>query len=394
MKFAYLTTYDAKDCHNWSGTATHMARAFQRQGVDVHFVGNLGGTSHGLRLAKEFVYSRILGQRYLPERSPLHLKSCARIASRRLLRLDPDIVFSPGSLPVACLDTRVPVVFWTDATFAGMVDYYPTYTGLCRETVRNGNRMEQAALDRCALAVYSSEWAAKTALKRYRVAPEKVRVVPFGANLECSPSTAEVEEALRERPRATCRLLLIGVNETRKGTDIALQVAAELNARGLPAQLTLVGARPAGILPDYVHSTGYIDKGTPRGHAELVRLLARAHFLLGPSRADCTPIAFCEANAFGVPCLARDTGGVGSLIRNGVNGYLFGAAARAAAYADCIESLMRDNGRYRELARSAHECYRSRLNWDTAVCEVLRHIRELPTTRCRQAGCGCELRFG
>jgi glycosyltransferase involved in cell wall biosynthesis len=221
------------------------------------------------------------------------------------------------------------------------------------------------------------------------VAPEKVKVVPFGANLECDPSRAEVEAAIDLRPTKTCRLLFIGANATRKGADIAVQIAADLNAVGLPTRLTLVGGTPASEgLPEYVTCLGYIDKSVPKGHAELERVLASSHFLLGPSRADCTPIAFCEANAFGVPCLARDTGGISSVVRNGINGCLFDKDAPAREYSVRVLSIMRDRTLYRELALSSYEHYRTRLNWDVSIRTVLQHIQAIQTAGCRQAECG------
>jgi glycosyltransferase involved in cell wall biosynthesis len=378
MRIVYLTTYDALDQQNFSGAATFMARTFQKQGVDLHLVGDLRVPPQPLLIAKRLLYSRLLGRRYLIDRSPRRLRSLARAASRRLDSVDASVLLSPGSLPVACLETRYPVVFWTDATFAGMVDYYPNYTGLCRETVREGHRMEQAALDRCALAVYSSEWAAQTALQCYRAAPDKVKVVPFGANLHYAPSFDEVEAALELRPQNSCNLLFIGGSAHRKGADIAVQIAVELNRRGLQTELTLVGGSPGpDCLPHFVHWLGYIDKRTQAGYRQFERLLTGSHFLLGPSRADCTPIAFCEANAFGVPCLARDTGGVSSVIRDGVNGYMFASDAPVSEYSDRVLSLMRDRPRYRGLALSAHEHYQTRLNWDTSVGIVLRYIQAM-----------------
>lgn len=96
-----------------------------------------------------------------------------------------DVVFSPGTIPIAHLKTNYPIVFWADATFAGMIDFYPSFSNLCSRSIRDGNRMEQAALSKCSLAIYSSEWAAKTALDNYDVNPQKVKVVPFGANISC-----------------------------------------------------------------------------------------------------------------------------------------------------------------------------------------------------------------
>ena len=102
----------------------------------------------------------VFKKNYLRDREPLTLRSYAKQVERQLSRIKPDIVFSPGTKPIAYLRTDKPIIFWADATFDGMVDFYPEFTNLCDETMRNGRAMEQAALSNCRLAIYASEWAA------------------------------------------------------------------------------------------------------------------------------------------------------------------------------------------------------------------------------------------
>src|SRR6266849_969607 len=87
-------------------------------------------------------------------------------------------------------------------------------------------------------------------------------------------------------------------------------------------------------------------------------------FLLVPTRADCTPIVFCEANAFGLPVITTDTGGVAEVVRDGENGFLLPYSARGAAYADVIAKAYRDDQRYAELVSASRTAFENRLNWD------------------------------
>src|SRR5690606_921506 len=124
-----------------------------------------------------------------------------------------------------------------DATHANLFDFYPDYTNMCRRIIRDGHQIEQTAIDRASAVIFSSEWAAQSAVRDYRADPAKVHVVPFGANLENPPSTRDVNDAIRARPRQICKLLFIGVDWKRKGGETAIQVAAELNRIGLPTEL-------------------------------------------------------------------------------------------------------------------------------------------------------------
>lgn len=72
------------------------------------------------------------------------------------------------------LECAQPIVFWVDATFAGLRDFYPENNNLCQESIKNGNTM-QLALDRCNLAIYASHWAAQIAIDNYKINPNKVK---------------------------------------------------------------------------------------------------------------------------------------------------------------------------------------------------------------------------
>jgi len=113
-------------------------------------------------------------------------------------------------------------------------------------------------------------------------------------------------------------------------------------------------------------------------------LLRSAHFLLLPSRAECYGVVLAEACAFGVPVLASETGGIGTVVKDGVNGKTFPTtqdpavldrAEEAKQYADFIENTLNDD--YSTLALSAFEEYVGRLNWSRSaqrVTEILRDV--------------------
>jgi hypothetical protein len=59
-----------------------------------------------------------------------------------------------------------------------------------------------------------------------------------------------------------------------------------------------------------------------------------AHFLVLPTLADATPIVFSEAQAFGLPPISYDVGGVGGAISHGRTGLLLPPGAPAELFAE------------------------------------------------------------
>lgn len=377
MKIAYVTSYDASDVKQWSGLGYHIAGALRGAGLDLGEVGPLTTASSRLLTLKKLAYRGLGGRRHMINREPSVARGYASQITQRLDR-SVDVVFSPGSIPVSYLECRQPIAVWTDATFASVVDFYDVFTHLSAETIRNGNRLEKAALDKSRLVIYSSDWAARSAVEHYAIDAGKVAVVPFGANIDVTFSAEEIGALIDSRPTTLCKLLFLGVDWERKGGPIACEVARLLNEAGLPTTLTIVGCKPklAADYADCTHVVGPISKASAAGRERLRGLLAGSHFLILPSRADCTPVVFSEANAFAVPCLTSGVGGIPSIVLDGINGYRFPAKNEAAGYAARIESLMGRYPDYRELAISSYAQYRDRLNWTVAGAAVRRLLEE------------------
>ena len=369
-RLAYVTTYDARDVHAWSGLGHAIVECLIHAGFELDFVGlREREPTRLLTKAAKLAY-RVAGTRLMRDREPLVTRGYAAQADRRLRYVDHDIVFSPGTVPVGHLATSKPIVFWTDATFDGMVDYYESFTGLSRRTLRNGHALEQNALDRCHLALYSSEWAANSALELYRVDPRKVHVVPFGAIVSDPPSRDEVVAAIDGRDPGRCDLLFVGVEWDRKGGEIAVAAAEAMNRAGRPTELHVVGCVPPRRLPGFVRVHGFISNSAPSGRQRLAALYALAHFVIVPSKAEAYGLAFAEACCYGVPVLAADTGGVATIVRDGVNGHLLPPDPSGDAYAHIALGIMEDPNEYRRLALGAHREYETRLNWDAAGARV------------------------
>ena len=383
MKIAYVTRYNAKNIRSWSGLGYYIAECLEKQSISVEYIGSLKEKFGFVLKPKQYLYNYVLknlpNQRYLRDRDPIILKHYAQQVSSKLSKINTDIVFSPGTIPIAYLECKQPIVFWTDCTFSGMVDFYPEFSNLSQETIRNGHAVENSALNRCTLAIYSSEWAAQTAINDYQVSPEKVKVVPFGANIECHRNGSDIRTIVDSRPTNKCQLLFLGVNWYRKGGDIALEVAKELNKKGLNTELTVVGCLPEvdEPLPKFVKYMGFISKSTQEGQNKINKFLAESHFLILPSRAECYGIVFCEANSFGIPCLSTNVGGITTIIKDEVNGKTFSKSASIAEYSRYISDLFDDYSRYKELALSSFNEYQTRLNWSVSGQAVKKLLREV-----------------
>lgn len=121
MKIAYVTTYDSSDVSAWSGTGNYILRALQDVGLQTESIKNLNQRkiSRLLCRLKGAYYWRILKKSYMRDHEPTVLMNYSTQVEKLLASIHYDIVFSPGTIPIACLQTEKPIVFWTDASWAG-----------------------------------------------------------------------------------------------------------------------------------------------------------------------------------------------------------------------------------------------------------------------------------
>ena len=376
MRIAYVTIFDPSDIHAWSGLGVHILRSLRSSGLQTETIGKLRYQFDFIYKIKEVLYPRLLSKTYLMLWDPILLKVFARQVERALAATDYDMVFSIWTNPIAYLRTEKPIAFWGDGTFAGRMDFDPRYCNLCAETITSANRAEDLALGSCRLAIYSSEWAANTAIDNYGVDPAKVRVVPFGANINCSRTMQDIERIIQNKNSEVCRLLFVGVNWFQKGGDIALDAAKTLNERGVPTELHIVGCNPPGDLPGFVKPHGFVSKASEEGRRLLDDLYSQSHFLVLPTRADCTPVVFSEACSFGLPILTSNVGGIPTIVRDGKNGFVFPLDEDAKTYSETIRRLWSSKQEYAQLSLSSFQEYAERLNWGTSGRTVSALLRE------------------
>ncbi len=379
MKFAFTTTFDSSDVQNWSGTPFNMANAFAEQGIEVERMGNLKRQLPPYFKLKQFWKKMACGQRESPRFNTFVAKHYSQQIAKKLEKTNVDAIIAPLINPIAYLDCKQPIVLWTDALYASLLGFYGGFSSHAASSIKQGNNLTRECLTRCKLAIFSSDWAARTAIEIYGASKEKIKVVPFGANIQSNHTADDIRTFLKARSPNTLKLLFIGKHWERKGGDIVFNVTKALHAAGQRVELNFVGCHPPKDIeiPAYIKCHGFISKRTPEGVEKMIRLLHESHFLFVPSRAECFGIVFAEANAFGLPCLTSYVGGISTAVKDNINGMTFGLDASVDTYCHYIMNLMQDYDEYEKLALSSFHEYETRLNWKTAASSVIQLIREV-----------------
>jgi glycosyltransferase involved in cell wall biosynthesis len=308
-------------------------------------------------------YLLFFRKRWSYRHSILISRGYARHFSEKLKTKKFDYIIAPAaSCELAFLNSDVPIIYITDGTFAGCLNYHKSLSNLTKRSIKEGNLVEKFAIAKCRHLIVSSKWAANSALKDYQCAPEKLHVLPYGANFEKVPASSEINYSIP----STWKILFPAVYWEDKGGEIAWNAFKILTTKFSNIELTVLGCEP----PEYVNHPGvkkipFIDKNSPQGMEKLTVIFKQHHFMILPTRFDCTPIVINEASAFGIPCLVARTGGVEGHLEEGVNGFTIDYNDIGEGYATKIEEIIQSPNTYLSLAKSTRKAYEERLNWDS-----------------------------
>lgn len=373
ITIAYITVDDPNDRRTWSGINSFLLDELRRRVQHVVTVGPMR-PQPVLFLLRAFnqILWRVFGKRFNYRDSHLLARAYARIIRPRLAGVD--LIVAPAGLATtALLRTKVPIVYINDRCVAGALDYHRILSHLAGFSERESLALERKALNNASLAVYSSHWAADAARRAAPEAGEKVRVVPFGANLVNAPDAPDP----REFPPERLKLLMLGVNWVDKGGPIAYQALQHLELLGQPADLVVCGCDPPAELdhPGLVRE-GFLNKNIPADLDKLVHHLRTADLLILPTRFEAYGIVFCEAAAYGLPVFATRTGGIPTIVQEGRTGFLFDPAEDGVAYAERIMELVRDPALWRTMRTNARQRYEGTLTWEAYVTTLLKNVQE------------------
>lgn len=277
-----------------------------------------------------------------------------------------DVLFAPFcSEALYSLRTDKPIIYLSDATFNIMVDYY--FKGLSAYAIKQGNKVEQRAMDRSKAIIVSSQWAANSAINDYHQNPSKVHIVEFGANLDDKDIIEKTFDY-----NGHLHILFLGVDWKRKGGQIAVDACKWLNENGVLATLHIVGIKELDEsikkLP-YVDYVGFLNKNHPEQYNRLVAIIKQCHCMLLPTLAECSAIAFCESSANGLPVFSHLTGGVGNYVYNGINGYLLPLGSTGVDFGTKIKECL-ESGELKNMSKTAKNVYKEKLNWNVWANKV------------------------
>ncbi|MBC7861582.1 MAG: glycosyltransferase family 4 protein, partial [Bacteroidia bacterium] len=279
LKIAYITSSDPKDKRSWSGTAHYIWKALEKNVGDVELIGPAEPT-FTLFLAKIFqafsIY--ICRKRFDFRHSTMVAKAYGRIFSKRIADKHFDLIVAPAGVAyTSYLKTKVPVVLVLDRSLGNAFDYHSVLSNLWNFSREQSLKTDKTAMEKAALVIFSSEWAAEHARNNYRISSEKILVLPFGANLDEIPDEKTISY---EFPKDEVRILFPATYWENKGGEMVYNCLLELIKQKINAHVTVIGCvPPEKFSHQKMKVIPFLNKNEKEGAKELEDIFRNAHFL-------------------------------------------------------------------------------------------------------------------
>ncbi len=346
----------------WSYTAAALRAGFDSTGsriVDVEAQGPIWqkaaiAAAHLARPGSAWQYSAIECRRR------------DRAIARQVAKLRPDAVVGIAD---ADFISPVPTYLYQDMSVSLGVAYARgnggEHVNLLPASPGRLDRLASSGEERLrrATGVFAmSRWLADDLIDRCGVAPGRVLVTHAGLN--------SVPTRFRDLTRPVDgRLVFVGVDFHRKGGDAVVEAVGQLREAGHEVRLTVIGPRRwplPGPPPPGVDFRGSLPSN------EVAHLLADHDVFVMPSRFEAYGIAFVEALAAGLPCVARRACAMPELVEDGHTGRLV-AEANAEEVADAVLEIL-GNQRYHETVAEDRPRLLERHDWSAVAGRMVERI--------------------
>jgi glycosyltransferase involved in cell wall biosynthesis len=363
MKVGFASRFSPLDKRSWSGTTY-----YSHEQIKKYYETEIFQFKWTWRVREWLTMQKSMNRKFFKTQTAVEfLRSYSKYFSRQLekelVKRPVDLLFvSASSQMIAYLETDIPIIYMTDATFQQLQGYYAGFSNLPAYNIRQGMELDKKAFQRASHSMLASEWNRSSAINDYGIEPGKISVHPCGANLDNIPSADSISPTASK----TLRLLFLGVEWERKGGEIVLDSFRILQKHGLKVQLNIIGCVPPHDLSNdsNIKVIPFLDKNKDEDLRELDKIFRETDLLFLPTRAECAGVVFSEASAFAIPSITTDTGGVSTYVLNGVNGFALPFTAQADQYAQKIIEIYTDEMQLQELRKSSRTYYDEKLSWD------------------------------
>ncbi len=376
MKIAYITIHNPFDYKSWSGLNFNIYKCLKKSGNNVECIGPLNKLLKLVYIPKRFLFN-LFKIKFDVDRQIVISKNYSTQVQNKIYKKKYDIILTSDTTTVSYLKTEIPIILWLDTSFHSWYEHYYSNLKVSKKTYIEGNVCEQKAIDKSKKILVTSLWAKKEILKYYKCSSKKIKVLPFGSNLDQNVTFSKIKKKKFNFSQKKIQIASIGVDWDRKGFDRTIKICNLIRSKGLDLNLKLIGAIKKKKLPKWVQVFNFLDKNNKSSHRLISDILLKSDYHILMTKSEAYGVVFAEASSHGVFNIAPDIGGIGGVIKNGKNGKLFKKQSNNLEIANYIYKSYMDKKNYKNRVKNTKLFYEKYLDWKIIGKKFNKVIKEI-----------------
>jgi glycosyltransferase involved in cell wall biosynthesis len=362
MKIAYITINNPFNYRSWSGLNYNIFKCLKYSGNNIDCIGPLNRSMKLIYIPKRYIFN-LFKIKFDVDRQIVLSKEYSSQVQKKIFNKKYDLILTSDTTTVSYLKTETPIVLWLDTSFQSWYNHYYSNLKISKKSLREGNICEQNAINKSQRILVTSVWAKKEILKFYKCNPNKIKILPFGSNLEYNFSLSKILKTKFKSSKKVCEIVSIGVDWKRKGFDRTIKICKLLKSKGLNISLKLIGAKSSKNLPKWVKVYNFLDKNIKSTHKIISKILIKSDFHVLMTKSEAYGVVFVEASSNGVFNIAPDIGGIRGAIKNNINGKLFNVKSTNIEIANYIFKSYTNKKNLKKKIISSKLFYEKNLDW-------------------------------
>ncbi len=374
FNLAYITKEDSRNKKEWSGSSYNIYNCLLKTGHNVKRYGPYK-TIYEKILKLVEVFYKLFKIKFDPDRNKILSKYIARKIEKNIKNEKIDFIIVHDCPIISFVKTNIPIIIWTDLTFdLYEKTYFENYKNFHKNSLKSGHYLERLSLNKAKTIIYTTQYAKESAENKYNIDKNKIKVLPFGSDI--SPITKKQFLSIFKKDKKINKItkfVSVGVDWKRKNMDKSIEVIKQLNIKGCPSKLIIVGAKPPEnfYYPQFVEIIPFLSKTNKSEFRKLKKIYYNSDFFILLSKAEAFGLVLQEATSYALPLILNKVGGM-EFVSNKKYSILVDKELSAEKIAIKIMSLIKNPKKYKKFS---YNSYKSSFNksWDF-VSNKLIHI--------------------
>lgn len=361
-----------------SGTPTQAFAALQRSGLEMidlspetkpQQVNVLQKVQNRIKRVQNYVERHILNSSSQEYKRFLRMALARSLdAQQRINNSDVDVIVGICiSTVLSELNNDKPIIYASDTTARLINTSYDEWKNRSQGYHDACDEIEKKALHKCAYFLPAAECAQESAVEDYKMVPERVKLLEFGAHVR---PDASYKLTLAKPSPQNLNLVLVAADPIRKRLAFCVDVVEKLNERGWEAKLNYIGAKHPLTEHPLVNYYGRLQLSNDDDRQLHAKVMEESHWMILPSEAEAFGIAPCEAAHFRRPSIVSDVGGLPTVVKHNITGLVMAEPANSDEYADALIAASSDLELYEQMSDAALDRAKNVLSWDAWARQV------------------------